>query len=1152
MPTCPSCSADIPEEFSFCGRCGARLADVFTPATEERRVVTVLFCDLAGFTARSDGADPEDVRALLRPYHARLRQEIERHGGMLDKFIGDGVMAVFGAPVAYEDDPERAVRTALAMLAAVDELNERHPTLDLKVRIGITTGQAVVVLDNRGDSERVVGDVVNTASRLEGVAPVGGVVVGEMTFQLTSKVFDYEPLPPVRVKGKAEPLSIWRAHSPKSRSGIHIDSGPTTALVGREIELTLLTSVYERTLRESSVQLVTIVGEPGVGKTRLVQELRAIVDARPELVAWRQGRCLAYGDGISFWALGEVLKAQAGILASDNTAQAGSKLGDAVAAVVGDQAEQEWLMSRLTPLVGLTDLDGLLSQPPEQEEAFAAWRRFVEAIAAERPLVMVLEDLHWADPALRTFIMHLVEWATGVPLLLVCTARPELNDHAPDWGARLRNITTISLRPLSDVETARLVAALLDQAVLPATLQARLLERVGGNPLYAEEVCRMLAERGSLERHGRMEKVAADVELALPDSLGALIGARLDTVVPEQRVLLEDAAVVGTVFWAGALAAMGGRDLARVRVDLHELTRRDFIRRIRDSSVAGEVEYAFWHVLTREAAYARLPRAAKARKHAAAAAWIEQTAGERIADQAELLAHHFDTALRLARAADVTEQIATYQKSARHFLVLAGDRGMGLDTTRAETYYRRALALTLPDDPERAHVLTKAAQAAHHAGRLVEADQAYEEAITVFQACGDLLSAGTALVLRSDLLWFSGEPARSRDACATAISLLEREPSSVALAIAYAEMVAKLVFVGRPKAAVEWADKAIGLARQVDADEARQWALQQRGLARCDLGDWDGIDDLRQALELGLQLGLGRRSTMAYSNLADRVRLTEGPAAALQIFQTGLDLCRQRGILDIGTFCQADLLQCLFDLGAWDELVGSADEVIAWSGEQGGSYAVVLAESRKARVLAWRGEMAPAKSLMRNALPRAREIADPQILGCAFPVAALVEQSQGNHMGAVQLVKELEQGIGNSPGTYRAPALPDLIRVCTATGELLMARRLVDGLDVRAPGLRHCLTTAHALLAEAQGDLEPAADLHAQAATNWSNYGSLPEHGQALLGLGRCLVRLQHPQAWDRLREARAIFARLDARPLMAESDSFLQRLLPPAADAIS
>jgi class 3 adenylate cyclase/tetratricopeptide (TPR) repeat protein len=1113
-------------------------------------VVTVLFCDLAGFTARSDGADPEDVWALLRPYHARLRHEIERHGGMLDKFIGDGIMAVFGAPLAHEDDPERAVRTALAMLTAVDELNERYPMLALKVRIGITTGEAVVALDDWGDSERVVGDVVNTASRLEGVAPVGGVVVGQPTFQLTSKIFNYQSLPPVQVKGKAKPLPIWRAHAARSRRGIDVDQAPTAVLVGREVELTLLTSVYERALAEGSVQLVTIVGEPGVGKTRLVRELRAIVDGRPELVAWRQGRCLAYGEDISFWALGEVVKAQAGILASDNTAEAASKLADAVAAVVEDQAEQEWLMTRLTPLVGLTNLDGLLSQPPEQEEAFAAWRRFVEAIAAQRPLVMVLEDLHWADPALLAFAMHLVEWAAPVPMLIVCTARPEFFGDAPDWGGGLHNATTIALRPLSDVDTARLVAALLEQVVLPATLQARLLEQAGGNPLYAEEVCRMLAEREGLARDGRTLRLPVDAELALPDSLSGLIAARLDTVVPDHRALLEDAAIVGTVFWAGALVAMGGRDPARVRVGLHELVRRDFIRRARSSSVAGDVEYAFWHVLTREAASARLPRAARARKHASAAAWIEQTAGERVADQAEVLAHHYETALQLARAADVAEQLTTYQDSARHFLVMAGDRMMALDATRADSYYRRALTLVPPGDPEQAQVLAKAAQAAHHAGRLADANRAFEEAIASFRAGGDLLGAGTAEILRSDLLWFCGEPARSRDACATAIELLEREPPSVALAIAYAEMVAKLVFTGQPTAAVEWSDKATTLARQVGADEAHQWTLQQRGLARCDLGDWDGIDDLRQAVELGLQLGLGRRSAMAYSNLADRIRLTEGPAAALTIFQAGLDLCQQRGIVDIGTFCQSDLLQCLFDLGDWDQLVGTADEVITWSGAQGGSYAIVLAQSRKARVLAWRGEVAPANTLIGKALPRAREIADPQILGCVFPVAALIEQRQGNPIAAVRLVRELEQGINDSPPTYRASPLPELVRVCMAAGELVLARRLLDGLEVRAAGLHHCLTTARALLAEAQGDLKPATDLHAQAAAGWSSYGSMPEHGQALLGLGRCLTRLQHPQAPDRLREARAIFARLDAQPLVAESDSWLQRSLPPAADS--
>jgi class 3 adenylate cyclase/tetratricopeptide (TPR) repeat protein len=1141
MSICPSCGADIPEGFSFCGRCGARLAAAPASVAEERRVVTVLFCDLAGFTARSDHADPEDVRARLRPYHARLRREIERHGGTLDKFIGDGVMAVFGAPVAHEDDPERAVRTALAMLSAVDELNQRDPTLDLRVRIGATTGEAVVAMGGRGETEQVVGDVVNTASRLEGVAPVGGAVVGEPTYRLTSKLFDYEPLPSVRVKGKAEPLSIWRAHAARSRPGVDLDRDLTTALVGREVELTLLTSVYERAVREPSVQLVTIAGEPGLGKTRLVRELHAIVDAQPKLVGWCEGRCLAYGEGIAFWALGEVVKAQAGIFASDDSAQAATKLDDAVAAVVDDHGERQWLKSRLAPLVGLTDADRDGTGAPEQEEAFAAWRRFLGAVAAQRSLVIVLEDLHWADPALLAFMRQLVELSAGIPLLVVCTARRELYDHALDWASGLRNATAIALRPLWEADTARLLAALLDRAVLPSTLQTRLLERAGGNPLYAEEVCRMLAERGVLGYRGGMIGLFPEAELALPDSIGALIAARLDTVARDHQTLLEDAAVVGTVFWVGALAAMGRREPADVRVGLHELARRDFVRPAQSSSIRGDAEFTFWHVLTRDVAYGRLTRTARARKHAAAAAWIERVAGERLADQAEVLCHHYETALDLARAAGEAKQAAALQDAARRFLILAGDRAMALDVTRADAYYQRALALAPAGNPERAQLLTKAAEAAHHAGRLTEAAQAYEEAIVSFQARGDLLGAGTAEVQRADILWVWGETTRSRDACASAIELLEREPPSVALARAYGEMAGKIVSMGQPSAAVEWADKAIALARQLGADKVRQLALQPRGWARCDLGDWGGLEDLREALELGLQLGLGRLSALACCNLGARVFLTEGSAAALRSYRDGLDLCRQRGIVDLATMIQAEVLECLFDLGSWDELLAIADEVISRSDQQDMSYVTVGAESHKACVLAWRGELRAAAALITKALPRARKIGDPQVLAMVFPVAALVEQGRGNGTGAVRLVEELDQAIHESPGTYRAVTLPDLVRVCVATGHPALGERLLDGLHVQAARLRHCLDTARALLSEANGDLEEARVLYSKAAAGWSSYGCVPEHGQALLALGRCLTRLGRPEAGDRLAEARAIFARLGARPLVAETEGWLQ-----------
>ena len=468
MPDCRSCGADMPEGFAFCGRCGALLPSA---PDLERRVVTVLFCDLAGFTARSDRADPEDVRAVLRPYHARLRHEIEWFGGTLDKFIGDGVMAVFGAPVAHEDDPERAVRCGLAIQQAVAGLNQTQADLALRVRVGITTGEAVIAAD-RHESETVVGDVVNTASRLEGVAPVGGVLVGEPTFRVTQGVFDYQPLAPVRVKGKVEPLPVWRAISSRSRLGVVSDHTPATPLLGRAAELEQLQATFARMREEVSFQLVTVVGEPGVGKSRLVRELHRFVDRQPDLITWRQGHCLSYGEGISFWALGEILKAHVGILEFDPPSAAAAKLADAVTAVTDEPAEQQWLEARLAPLVGLAGAVGARRGTPEREEAFTAWRRFLEAVAAKRPLVVVLEDLHWADDAMLAFIKHLVDNASGVPMMVVGTARLELYDQAPNWGSLEERATTIRLAPLSDADTARLLGSLLGRAVLAAELQA--------------------------------------------------------------------------------------------------------------------------------------------------------------------------------------------------------------------------------------------------------------------------------------------------------------------------------------------------------------------------------------------------------------------------------------------------------------------------------------------------------------------------------------------------------------------------------------------------------------------------------------------------------------------------------------------------------
>jgi class 3 adenylate cyclase/tetratricopeptide (TPR) repeat protein len=920
----------------FCGACGGRLPAQGRWPGEERKVVTVLFCDLVGFTARSDHADPEDVGAMLRPYHLRLRTEVERFGGTLDKLIGDAVMAVFGAPVAHEDDPERALHTALRMLDAIDELNEADPTLQLAVRIGAATGEALVTLDPAAGTEGVVGDVVNLAARLQGVAPVGAALVEEATFRATRTLFDFEELVPVRVKGKADPVAVWRLLAARSWPGVDVVRRPTTPFVGRGHELALLQGLFWRALHEHVPQLVTVIGEPGVGKSRLVGELGAFLDARPEVVTWRQGHCLPYGDGVTFWALGEVVKAQAGVRDSDDPATVAGRLAAAVSTLFDDPAEREWVRARLAPLLGLA---GAEAADVEQSESFSAWRQFLEAVAATRPLVLVVEDLHWADPALLRFLEHLVDWAAGVDLLVVTTARPELLERHPGWGGGLRNAVTVSLSPLADEETARLLSALLGRAVVSAETQALLLERAGGNPLYAEELVRLLTDRRLL-LDGRLAADAA--ELPLPDTLQAIIAARLDTLPPARKALLQDAAVVGKVFWSGALAAMGEVDEAAVRSDLHELQRKELIRAARVSSVEQQTEYAFWHALIRDVAYGQIPRAARARQHRAAAAWLQAMAGDRVADQAELLAHHHTQALALTRALRGSPaEVVELEAAARRFLALAGNRAARLDPARARGFYERALQLYPADHPERPRLLLKVAEAARQAGDLRQARSGLEAAVGALWRAGDHVGAGEAMVTLAGLLWNLGDAAASRDRIEEAIQLLEGEPAGPQLADAYAELAAHRIDDGQFEEAVTLAERALAVAGPA---EQRLRPLGFRGAARCSLGDPGGLDDLRAALREALDAGLTYAGALWYANLANSLGDFD-PAAGLATFQEGIGLAERRGLTEMAMWMRTGTLERLYEVGRWDELLRDADEVVTWYRTHGpGSFMIAAAE----------------------------------------------------------------------------------------------------------------------------------------------------------------------------------------------------------------
>jgi class 3 adenylate cyclase len=716
VSACPSCGRGNQAGAKFCSECGAALVTAGSLAGEERKVVTALFADLVGFTSRAEQMDPEDVRALLSPYYARLRAELERFGGTVEKFIGDAVVALFGAPAAHEDDPERAVRAALAIRDWVREQEQ------IQVRIAVNSGEALVVVGARpGHGEGMAaGDVVNTAARLQAAAPVNGVLVGERTFRATRAVIEYRPAAPVEAKGKRDPVPVWEAVAARAKLEVDVPHRARAALVGRDRELRALCDVLARVRSERTPQLVTLVGVPGIGKSRLLFELSQIAEADAELISWRQGRSLPYGDGVSFWALAEVVKAQAGILESDSSGEAGAKLAAMAADVLAGVPEAGWVTRHLGALAGLGG--DSVSAGGDRSEVFAAWRQFVEALAERRPLVLVFEDLHWADDGLLDFVDYLAEWAGQVPLLMVGTARPELLARRPDWAGGKPNALTLSLAPLSDADTARLIGLLHGHAVLHAGQRAALLAQADGNPLYAEQYVQMLADHEG----GR--------ELPLPESIHGIIAARLDLLTPPEKRLMQDAAVIGKVFWPGSVTALGGADVGELEDYLHGLERKQFVRRERASSVAGETQYAFVHILVRDVAYGQIPRAARAGKHAAAAGWIESLGGRE--DHAEMLAHHYLSALDLARAAN--RDTAGLAPRARTALHAAGDRAFALNASAsAAGYYRAALALWPQDAREpRAGLLRLLGTALHEAGELEQAESVLAEGSELAAAVG--------------------------------------------------------------------------------------------------------------------------------------------------------------------------------------------------------------------------------------------------------------------------------------------------------------------------------------------------------------------------------------------------------------------------------
>lgn len=659
MTACPSCSRDVAEGFAFCPYCGAALVPLAS-AGEERKLVTLLFADVTGSTSLAEALDAEVVREVMGEYFALAREEIEALGGTVEKFIGDAVFAVFGVPVAHEDDVERALRAALAIRRRLGALNDRlraESRAELQVRIGINTGDVVASASPRAGEGMVTGDAVNVAARIQQFADPGQIVVGARTAAATSR-FDFRALGAREVRGKSALVEVRELVGESHGASDRGVPGLRAPLVGRDAELDLLTSLYDRVAAERRPQLVTLYGQPGVGKSRLSAELLTVLEQRSPAPKVVRGRCLPYGSGVTFWPLAEILKADAKILDTDAPGDAIAKLRDlGERRLTTDQAADP---PRATALLGYTVgisvpgyEFGRLDPEQLRAEIHAAWRSFFSALADAGPLVIVVEDIHWADGALLDLLDELAERVQGGALFL-CPSRPELTDRRPDWGGGRRNFSSVFLDPLPPEETSRLLDLLLSIADLPSSLRERIVERADGNPFFVEEIIRHLIDQQRIVPSAdgwRADGSLADVEI--PDTIQSVLAARIDLLGAEEKRTLQAAAVVGRVFWPAPVGRFLAGAEARVGELLRGLEVRDLILLRLGSTLAGQPEYIFKHALVRDVAYESIPRRDRAAAHLRIAEWIEDVVGERRIEVVELLAHHYTEAERAAGWAKV-------------------------------------------------------------------------------------------------------------------------------------------------------------------------------------------------------------------------------------------------------------------------------------------------------------------------------------------------------------------------------------------------------------------------------------------------------------------------------------------------------------------
>jgi class 3 adenylate cyclase len=931
---CPSCGASNQPGEKFCGECATPLVagagasgpgtarPVFPTASEapvaERRLVSIVFADLVGFTALAEGRDAEDTRELLSRYFDLARDVVGRYGGTVEKFIGDAVMAVWGAPVAREDDAERAVRAALELVDAVRGLG---PTI--QARAGVLTGEAAVTLGatNQG---MVAGDLVNTASRLQSVAAPGTVLVGETTERAASRAIAFEPAGEHLLKGKAAPVAAWRAlRVVAERGGRGRAETLEAPFVGRDDELRLLKDLFHATGREKRTRLVSVIGPGGIGKTRLAWEFLKYVDGLVDDVWWHDGRSPAYGDGISFWALGEMVRKRCGLLETDDEPTSRAKVAETLATHIPDAEERRWVETALLALLGVESGVGT-------EQLFGAWRMFFERLAATAPVVMVFEDHHFADGGLLDFVDHLMEWSRNVPIYVVTLARPELLERRPDWGAGKRNFTSLYLDPLAEPAMRALLAGLVPGLPEPAIRE--IVARADGIPLYAVETVRMLLADGRLALEGGAYRPVGDLtDLAVPETLTALIASRLDGLAPDDRALVSDAAVLGQSFTLAGLAAVSGVEDAALEPRLRGLVRRELLTLQADPRSPELGQYAFVQALIREVAYNTLAKRDRKTRHLAAARFFEGLGSDELAGA---LAGHYLAARRNAAEGPEAEALAA---QARIALRAAAERAISLGSLgQAVAFLDQAREVTREDD-DLAELLERTGSAATGAGLGEVAEDRLRAAVELRRPLGDpdaiagaIAGLGGALLsrLRTEAALAVLEPAATELLGAEAGPAIRNGrdgrdvgPGGVAL---LAQLSRAYFFHEEHRRAVEVADRALAAGERLDLVAIVSDALITRGSALGSLGRaYEGIGAIKAGLELAEQHGLVSTALRGRVNLGAHQSESD-PRAGFETAEAALEVATRLGLRSFARTLVGNAASSAMEVGEWDWAVREA------------------------------------------------------------------------------------------------------------------------------------------------------------------------------------------------------------------------------------